>query len=145
MINLSVFSERLKEFMFYENQKSTSLSKKIGVARSTISELMRGEFLPSYKTFIKLIDYFDCSADYLLGKTDKNSDKFSSTKPFGARLRFLFENEHKSQYGLEKEKHISGSIVYEWLTDKCLPSLENLVKVAEYFDRSVDFILGREN
>lgn len=145
MINLSIFSERLKELMFYKNLKYKDLAKNIGVARSTVSELARGEFLPSYKTFVRIIEYFNCSADFLLGRTDKNSDNFKAVQPFGERLRFLLENENKSQYGLEKFKQISGSIVYEWLTNKYLPSLENLVKVAEYFDHSVDYVLGREN
>lgn len=145
-MNLSIFGERLKEYMFYGGLNSVSLSKEIGVSRSTISELTRGAFLPSFKTFIKLIEYFNCSADYLLGLSNdsKENTNFKPIKPFGERLRYLIENEHKSQYGLEKQEKISGSIVYDWLEGKYLPSIENLEKVAKYFDRSIDFILGRE-
>ena len=145
-MNLSIFGERLREYMFYAGLNSVSLSKEIAVSRSTISELARGEFLPSYKTFIKLIEYFNCSADYLFGLSNdsKENINFNPAEPFGERLRYLIETEHKSQYGLEKQKKISGSIVYDWLSGKYLPSIENLVKVANYFDRSVDYLLGRE-
>lgn len=145
-MNLSIFGERLKEYMFYAGLNSVSLSKEIGVSRTTVSELARGEFSPSFNTFIKLIEYFNCSADYLLGLSNdsKENIQFKPVEPFGERLRNLIENEHKSQYGLEKQQKISGSIVYDWLSGKYLPSIENLAKVAKYFDRSIDYILGRE-
>ncbi|MCH5147580.1 MAG: helix-turn-helix transcriptional regulator [Clostridiales bacterium] len=146
MIDLSVFSERLNDYMIDKNLNSVSLSKDIGVSRSTISELRRGAFLPSYTTFTKLIEYFNCSADYLLGisNDEKENYNFKPIKPFVDRLRLFLKQEGKSQYGLVKQKKISGAIVYDWLHNNMLPSIENLNKIAEYFECSIDKFLGRE-
>lgn len=146
MIDLSVFSERLNDYMNDKNLNSVSLSTEIGVSRSTISELRRGAFLPSYTTLTKLIEFFNCSADYLLGisNDEKENYNFKPIKPFVDRLRLFLEQEGKSQYGLIKQKKISGSIIYDWLHNNKLPSIENLCKIAEYVECSIDYLLGRE-
>ncbi len=143
---LSNFSERLNEYMQYANLNSVALSEKLGVARSTVSELARGKFLPTYSTFCKIIEYFSCSADYILGLSDdpKENAVFWEIQPFATALREALSRFGKSQYELEKEQSISGSIVYDWLFNGALPSIPNLCKVARFFDCTIDFLLGRE-
>lgn len=55
-------------------------------------------------------------------------------------------NETKTtQYRIEKDLHISGGTMYNWLINKSLPNVENLVRLADYMDVSVDYLLGRIN
>lgn len=42
-----------------------------------------------------------------------------------------------------KELNISSGIISKWKTDGTLPNGENLAKIADYFDVSTDYLLGR--
>ena len=44
-----------------------------------------------------------------------------------------------------KEIGVSSGIVTKWKTDGTLPNGETLIKIAEYFDCSVDYLVGRTN
>jgi len=46
------------------------LSKDTGISEALISNWKSGRQLPKYDSIILLCDYFNVSADYLLGRTD---------------------------------------------------------------------------
>ena len=48
-------------------------------------------------------------------------------------------------YKIYNEGGISKSSYYEWKRGKSLPTVENLIKLANVLNCSVDFVLGREN
>lgn len=53
------------------------------------------------------------------------------------------QNGVKPNY-IAKELGISSGIVSKWKTDGTLPNGENLTKIANYFNCSVDYLLGRD-
>lgn len=144
---LSNFVERLKELMSERNLNAPALAKEIGANRTTISELLRGNYLPSLKYFISMIEYFNCSADYLLGLIEFQPEnvKYKPVKPFAERLRRCLEEAKKSEYRLQEDLKISTSLTYKWLHGKTQPTVDSIVKLSKYFGFSVDFLLGREN
>lgn len=60
------------------------------------------------------------------------------------RVRYLMNTEKLSQYALAKAIKVSESTVCNWLNGKKEPSIESLWKLADYFDVSVDYIIGRK-
>ena len=42
-----------------------------GISSGNISDWLSGRSQPKAEALIKLADFFDCSVDYLLGRTDK--------------------------------------------------------------------------
>ena len=105
---------------------------------------MRGERAPVFSGLIKLVEYFDCSADFLLGLSEYSKEGgYLPPLDFAKRLREVMKENSVTQYALEKKTKISGDIVYKWLNGITKPSIENLVKLAEYIDCSVDYLLGR--
>ena len=60
------------------------------------------------------------------------------------RIKELLEAEKLSQYGLAKRLGINPSTVCNWLNGKKEPSIESLWKLANYFDVSVDYLIGRK-
>ncbi len=46
------------------------LSKDTGITQGMISYWKKGERMPSAENLVTLADYFSCSVDYLLGRTD---------------------------------------------------------------------------
>lgn len=145
---LSNFVERLKEFTVLENLTATELSKRTNIDRSTLSGLLRGEHLPKFEVFCKLITYFNCSADYLLGFSNDYPEEKQYLPPvenFGDRFYFLLKQTGTSQYELTKNENISSNLLYQWLHNQTKPSVYNLVKLANYMEITIDYLLGREN
>ena len=147
MISLSKFVERMTEFMVTNSLTATSLAEKTGIARSTISGLLRKEHLPSTKALLAFADFFRCPTDYLLGLTEDYPDgvRFNlPTASFGVRFRQLLQETKVSQYTLTKRHKISGNLLYQWLNDEAEPSVYNLTKLSFALNVSIDRLVGRE-
>ena len=66
-------------------------------------------------------------------------------KIFAERLLELRNEKKISQATLAKALDVSFSVVCYWETDRSEPTAPNLVKIADYFGVSVDFLLGRSD
>ena len=143
---MSNTAERLKEFLILNNLNASSLAEQVKIDRSTISALLRGEHLPSFDTLVKLVTFFNCSADYLLGLTDDYPERAYAQKDdnFGERFRKILEKANVSQYKLEKEYKISSYLIYRWLHGISLPNAFYLIKLSQYLEVSVNELLGIE-
>ena len=142
---MSEFVERLKEYIKEYNLSVTSLAKNIGVTRETASHIVNEAHMPSTKAFIALVEYFNCSADYLLGRIDiPQSYSFDTVKPIGKILRKCLKDNTKKETDWQNDLNISSSLTYKWLHDKSIPTIINYIKLADYFDCSIDYLLGRE-
>ena len=144
MVDLSNFGENLSALMMERNIKAPALAKLLKTDRSNITRYMRGDRLPSHTSFLAILNYFSVSADVILGLKDYSSEtEFLPTLPFGDRLRTIMEETKTTQYSIVKNTPISGGSIYDWLTDKSLPSVSNLVILATFMEVSVDYLLGR--
>ena len=64
-------------------------------------------------------------------------------KIFAERLLELRKEKSISQATLAKQLQVSYSVVCYWETDRSEPTAPNLVKIADFFNVSVDYLLGR--
>jgi len=74
MITLVVnmkFSKILKELRDSKGISQRQLAKEIGISQSSVHAYEAGEKSPTIDVLLKLAKYFDVSADYLLGLSDK--------------------------------------------------------------------------
>ena len=55
----------------------------------------------------------------------------------------LLQERNVTTYRLSKDTKISNGLVTGWTQGNKIPSGENLIKIADYFDISIDFLLGR--
>ena len=145
MDNKSYFGERLKELMVVNNIKVIEFKNILGTDVSNIYKWLNNVSYPSYKNILSLADYFSCSLDFLVGKTE-NYEKltFKKVPKFSQSLRTTMQEKNISEYRLNKDTDISRSILYEWFTDYRNPSIDNLIILADYFDCSIDYLIGRE-
>ncbi len=144
MVILSRFAENLFALMEERNLNAPALGKILNTNRSNITRYLRGERLPDYRLFVAILDYFNVSADVLLGRVDYcNTQSFQSVQPFGNVLRKALDETKVSQYRLQKDLHFSSATTYSWLRNKSIPSIEHIVNLADYLDVSVDYLLGR--
>lgn len=70
MDDKKIFSNKLNELMKQANISSLALSKIIGVRDTTVLRWRNGDRLPTVDKLRNLCQYFDVSADYLLGLED---------------------------------------------------------------------------
>ena len=141
---MSSFVERLNECMKDEQINQFALSEKTGIYHSCLSGFMSGKHLPSYDNFEKLLYFFNCSADYMLGLIDyQHEEKLYEVMPFSKRFNQILKEKKISKEKFRKDNNISASVIYRWSIGKTKPSIENLIKMAEYFDCSVDYLIGR--
>jgi transcriptional regulator with XRE-family HTH domain len=64
-----------------------ALSKAIGLSQNAVNRYEHGTSVPD-EAVIKYCDYFDVSADYLLGRAEQPEGKLYQVRP-----AFLYENE----------------------------------------------------
>ena len=141
---MSNLSESLKELMEEAEINAPALADATGIDSSTILTFLRGDGLPYVDTLVTLADYFKCSTDYLLGLTDKFSEEeFKQRPPFSEQLTFLLKHFNVTKYRMEKATGLAEKTVNRWHNGKTQPTVESLIRLAKYFDCSVDFILGR--
>ena len=145
MVNLSKLSENLKELLNERCLTQSSLAEAMNTCSSKMSSYITGKRAPNFDTFVALIEFFNCSGDFLLGLREYPCEDiaYRPVQPFGKRMREVLNESGITQYLFIKETGISWGVFYNWLAGKSKPSLDNLVKIANYFDRSVDFLLGR--
>ncbi len=145
MDNLSKLPERLKELMEEAEISTPKLADIIDIDHSAISKFLKAERLPSATTLVNLADFFHCTTDYLLGRSDILDERsFKQRPPFNEQLSFLLDYFKISKYRLVKETKISEQTVINWHKGKYEPTVESLVKIAKCLKCSVDFVLGRE-
>lgn len=143
---LSNFAEKLKELMFDNGEMTAkALAAELGLPPPTITRYRKAHNLPSVKNLVLIADYFNCSTDYLLGKEPENKNlTFKACPPFSERIVFLAKNFRKNFYAFYREAKIPESTFFEWKNGESVPTLDSVIKLAEYLDCRIDFILGRE-
>lgn len=60
------------------------------------------------------------------------------------RIKDSMKNEKLTQLQLAKAIGVGQSSVSDWLNSKSEPSIDNLWKLADFFDVSIDFLVGRK-
>lgn len=143
---MSEFSERLQQLIDENNLDNKTLAKNINLNATCISHYLLDKRIPTVESLVKLSDYFNRSTDFLLGREEENRNlTFKKCPPFSIQLKYLKEYFNCSAYSIYNGTKISKTCYYGWLSGNRQPTLENIIRLSEVFDRRVDFILGREN
>jgi len=88
--------------------------------------------------------YFNVSFAYLLGTSD--NEYFCNAKvksDFQSRFEMLCKEKNITYYRASQLMHFNNSYISRWINKNYLPSLELLETISDYFNVSVDFLLGR--
>lgn len=122
--------------------------------------------MPDYNALIKLSTFFGVSSDFLLGKEDDLgiktysksctanykgypalyplSEKGVNMDNFVKKLKDLRLEKNLNQKELAQKIGYTNSTICDWEKGRSEPSLEALNKLADFFDVSVDYLMGRE-
>ncbi len=106
---------------------------------------LNNEVKPSCKIFTQLADLFNCSMEYLLGRTEEiGTGKYNNIKPFDVQLKKIMKEKNISQYKMNNDGVSNPSHFNKWFKLKSEPQIETIIKLADYFGVTVDYMLGRE-
>ena len=64
-------------------------------------------------------------------------------RPLNENIKLLRTQKGLNQVELARALCVTKQCVSNWENDNVLPSIEMLIKIAEYFDVSTDYLLGR--
>lgn len=141
---MSNFINRLQEYIDDGKWTLTKIQQQTNIQHSNLSEYLSDKHLPSYENLLALLDLFNCSADYLLALDEIHTEEpLHPALPFGERLRAVMKERKVSQGKMIRDMKISSSALYNWLSGKTLPSTDRLIRIAQYLDCSVDYLIGR--
>ena len=146
MFDTVTFTDRLAEQMTSYGYDAKILAEKIGVSVSTIYNFLKGRYTqPSTNIFLNLIEHFNCSADYMLGLVEfpENASYFPPLRSYGKRLRELLKSRQLTQKAFIEQMKVSSNLVYRWLSDDTVPTIEYLIKIANFFEITVDALIER--
>lgn len=78
---MATFNERLRGLRKENNLTQRQVFSAIEMSERNYQSLEYGKIKPSFETLDKLVDYFDVSTDYLLGKTDDSKTAIAVAVP----------------------------------------------------------------
>lgn len=105
------FGNILKKIRQENNMTQDELAKKIDTSRSNIANYENGKNMPSIDILEKIASLFNCTTDYLLGKTDIRNIEEDFRFAYHKETEGLSEDEIKEAlefYKLVKNKKKEG-------------------------------------
>lgn len=134
------FGNRLKMLREANGFKQGQFADKIGITRMSMSNYESGKHCPDVNVLKRMADCLGCSTDYLLGvrETMKNSATFAE------RLFSLMQERGLSQVQLADALEIKKQSINNYLKGRSRPELDVLMRFADFFECSVDYLLGRD-
>lgn len=118
------------------------LAKAIGCNKSAIRRWKLNNYLPEPNTLIKLTRFFNTSSDYFFGLSEnKNITNQKAYNSFYERYTILRQQKNVTDYKVAKYCQIGSGTISKWKKIKKLPETETLLKLAYYFDCSLDYLL----
>ena len=138
------FQKRLLELLDDKECTKNEFANAAGISKEVVARITIYGIIPTVRTLIKLADYFDVSLLYLLAESDDTYFyKSENPKTFQERLQELIAENHTKYSQIAHKMPFSKNFFYEWERVGTIPSLEYLQALAEYFNVSPDYLLGR--
>ena len=122
-------------------KKDVDLANVLGVSTAQVSMWKSRKTDPPAKYMTKIAELLEVSTDYLItGECENNS---CNVNMFWERFYDLCEKQaHTKPNNLKEELDISSGVITKWKKGS-VPNGETLIKIANYFNVSVDYLLGR--
>ena len=138
----------LREHRLKSGWTQAQVAEQLGVQPCTVTLWETGKREPNINMLRRLSDLFGCSVDGLLGGTQEPEEKQEPVG--GSNMKIERINELKKQHGLTNAQlaNLTGLTIstIDKLTSgyNSNPTLDTISKLADLFNCSVDYLLGRD-
>ena len=142
---MEIFIERLKELVYNDNNLTLEkLANEININSSTMSSWTSRYNMPKLDKMIDLSNYFKCSIEFLIGRSEDNSYvKPKDCPPFHIQLQKFLERKGLKINHLRNAGVISAGLNESIFKLHSIPFMDSVIKIADYFKISVDELVGR--
>lgn len=147
----------LKKLRVKKGWSQQAVADALGFSRSALGNYEQGIRTPDLDTMSSFADFYDVTIDYLQGRSSnpslyheneidisKNVEKRCTMK-LSNRMRELRRLNRFSQEDIAVKLGISTSAYGFYEQGKTTPNAKTLVFLADLYDVSVDYLLGRSN
>lgn len=138
-------SERLNELLNEKYMSAAKLAEVIGLSGVTVRNWRRTNAAVKLEHLLRVAEYFECSLDYLCGRTEDEGIFRKDTAPcFPERLKALIGDCKTPIDRIAKETQLDRHNFYDWFNG--MPPLSSsLIILANYFGCSIDYLVGLES
>lgn len=141
---MAEFAERLSELMLEKNIKAQELAAILGVNKSSIHDWKRGKFNVFLSNALKLADFFGCSLEFLIGRSETVIDYTPQPcPPFYPRFLAVLEECGVTAYRMREESKIKGAYFNNWKKGSD-PLIPTLLVAADFLGVTLDYLVGRD-
>ncbi|MTI61980.1 MAG: helix-turn-helix domain-containing protein [Firmicutes bacterium] len=123
-----MLGKRLKILRNEYSMTQQDLADKIGINRATIAGYETKGIEPSHETLTKMADIFDCSIDYLLGKT---TEKTSADKIKAA----LSDDPELLSFWDELKKREDLQLMFKQTRDLDPAAIKQIIEIIKTFEK----------
>lgn len=142
-----MFWENFKKLCSTVGKSPNAVAKEIGISSGSVTEWKTGR-LPRRTTLEKIADYFGVEPYSLFRKEspvdEDEADEPSEPSMFWEKFYNLCTAHQTKPNPVAKELGISSGVVTKW-KNGATPNGTTLLKIANYFGVSTDYLLGKEN
>ena len=142
----SIFQQRLNELL--ELEKYTDAAKKTGVNINALKDYIYGKTIPKAENLGRIAAGYGVSADWLAGRIDDRREAVRRLPDAGCRA--IFTERLNSLIGERSGREIAADsgfseyAIWEYRKGKIGPKLYALIDMADFFDVSIDYLIGLE-
>lgn len=140
-LTMNDFQIRLQDLLNDYNLSRLQLSKIIMIQSSAIDKYFTMNLYPSMPIAKKMTQYFNCSLDYLFGRSDDIKSNNKNTKSFFNTFDMLLKENNLPVARAMRELDMSENNYYRWKKG-LFPKTLKLLEIAKYFEVSIDFLVG---
>lgn len=134
---------RIRELRVGKGITQVKFAQMLSTSQANISGWELEKWEPDKNALKQMSEIFGCSIDYILGN-DKDIDFSKKILPMD-KLKQLREERNISQSQLGEIIGAARSTICQYEAGKREPDLETLIKLADYFQVSVDYLIGHDN
>lgn len=101
------------------------------------------DFYPELSVAVKIANYFIRSIHDLMGLTDDCNNEETNKLSFINTLKKLKKENNLSIEKFSKTTNMSEANFYRWQSGKSRPAMNSLIAIAQFFDVTIDYLIGR--
>ncbi len=146
---MNVKNFRLKEIRETQEYTQLEIANKLNIQRGTYASWECGNDIISTKQLYKLANLYQVSIDYLVNLTNVNNlivnNRPINLTKIGNNLMHIRQTANLSQLQIAESIGINQSTWWGYEHGKTLITLTSLIALAQKYNYSIDWILGRTN
>jgi len=120
------------------------LAHKIGLAPTTVQTWVRKGMPIALDSLLAVCEYFNCTADYFCCRSEERGRFNKAPIIYIERIKTLLKKNKISMDTLAAKMDAKRSSINNWISGRTKLWSASLIKLADIFGCSIDYILGLE-